>query len=107
MMRPAFGGPVASDINVSNQDQSSSLPLQELRIYPNPVRDVLKFDTAFMQHVSNPEIVVVNGLGQDVLKVSGYTDYLDVSGLKSGLYVVKITDRNTGASFCKKFIRVQ
>ena len=65
---------------------------QQVNVYPNPVADVLCF--------SLPCDVQVYSLdGKQVLDVAGATS-VDVSGLNSGVYVVKtVTDGET--SFCK------
>ena len=63
-----------------------------LSFYPNPVRDVLNL--SYGQNIS--EVVVYNLLGQKVLEntINADTAKIDMSGLSSGSYIVKITSGN-------------
>ncbi len=104
MMRPAFGGPVAADINVGGETLTRSTELFDLQVYPNPVRDVLRFNTSALQDMSSMHLLVINALGQCVLQVNGFTKELDVSTLPTGLYLLKATDTKQGHVVYKKFV---
>ena len=77
---------------VAGVDNIAADKAQQVNVYPNPVADVLYF--------SLPCDVQVYSLdGKQVLDVAGATS-VDVSGLNSGVYVVKtVTAGET--SFCK------
>ena len=72
-------------------------------LYPNPVKDVLKID--FKETIELKSINIYNTLGQLVLVIPNAqnTNNVDVSGLKSGNYLIKInSDKGTSNS---KFIK--
>lgn len=75
---------------------------QNFRLYPNPAKELLHIDS-FQYKVTAAEIY--NALGQLVF-VAGNTSnlkFVDVSGLKSGSYFIKLkTDQGT---FASKFIK--
>ena len=60
-----------------------------LRIYPNPVTEILNIVTT----ESITEVKIVNLLGQEIL--SAATDKIDVSGIANGCYFAKIIIGNT------------
>ena len=104
MMRPAFGGPVAADINVGGETLTRTTEIFDLQVYPNPVCDLLRFNTSALQEMSSMHLLVINALGQCVLQVNGFTKELDVSTLPTGLYLLKATDTKQGHVVCKKFV---
>ena len=73
------------------------------RIYPNPASDVLKIESK--QNIEVQSISIYNTLGQVVLVVPNAkaTKVVDVSGLQTGNYFIKIhTDKGTSNA---KFIK--
>jgi hypothetical protein len=83
-----------------------SIPVSEIKIYPNPVNDKLTLE--FPLGIQNAEIAIFNILGQQV-HLSSYTEILNnkielsVRHLARALYSIKIiTD---GEQFVGKFVR--
>jgi len=72
-----------------------------LKIYPNPIKDVMNIQ------IQNSEIIksikVFNVLGKLVIEEKGDVNQLDVSLLKSGLFLIKI-ETNKGI-FVKKIMK--
>ena len=67
-------------------------------LYPNPVKDVLNLQ--FKDKVKINSIEIYNTLGQIVLAVPNAISSVDVSGLQSGNYFVKV-NTNLGVSNTK------
>ncbi|MFV0571765.1 MAG: T9SS type A sorting domain-containing protein [Xanthomarina gelatinilytica] len=55
--------------------------------YPNPTKGKLYIKT---DRIENFSVVVFNVLGQQVLKSKGITDYIDLSNLPNGAYLLKL-----------------
>ncbi len=73
----------------------------KLHTYPNPVEDVLYLS------LKDPlsQIVIYNSLGQIVKTVNNPYSKIDVSGLKSGIYMLNAVDRK-GIYYKSKFIKL-
>lgn len=80
------------DIMIEEFLGTNTFDTSVLSFYPNPVRDVLNL--SYVQNIS--EVVVYNLLGQKVLEntINADTAKIDMSGLSSGSYIVKITSGN-------------
>lgn len=79
--------------NIWNVDSNLSVPentISKIKVYPNPVNNG-NLTIASPQSESN-EVEIYDLLGKQVLKASGTT--INVSGIKTGLYVVKIKNQN-------------
>lgn len=74
---------VASDIN--KQDISDDL--DEIRVYPNPVRSVLT-----LQNVSEQARVRLITISGRIISDGIGTTAIDMSGLKTGIYVLQVTE---------------
>ena len=68
-------------------------------IYPNPVIDILHIDTSFQFDFIN----ITNIFGQTVYKNKRNITQINVSNFASGLYILKIIDKN-GSEIKQKFI---
>ncbi len=68
-------------------------------IYPNPVIDILHIDTAYQFDFIN----ITNIFGQTVYKNKRNITQINVSNFASGLYILKIIDKN-GSEIKQKFI---
>lgn len=72
----------------------------QISVYPNPANEVIT--------ISAPSrikgIKVVNLLGQIVIIQNGFSDNLDISNLKSGMYILKIIQEN-GVISSKRIVR--
>jgi hypothetical protein len=81
-------------------DDVTFLDDKNIRLFPNPVSDILTIDSA-----SNiASIKAINFLGQVVVIQNGVSNKLNVSTLPSGTYVLKIVNEN-GSVSTKKFIK--
>lgn len=68
---------------------TNSFDLKGLKVYPNPVKDILK--VSYTKNIS--AIVIANLVGQEVLnqKVNALSSEVNVANLAAGTYIVKIT----------------
>ncbi len=73
----------------------------EISIYPNPVKEQLTITGSSIK-----DIVIVNAIGQVLMEQSNYSNkaVIDVSALSTGIYFVKIKDKN-GAAIVRKFLK--
>ncbi|MFK7784171.1 MAG: M12 family metallo-peptidase [Crocinitomicaceae bacterium] len=71
-------------------------------IYPNPIEGDLLNIEVFNGIIHSYKIV--NHLGQVIQDANTNLGIIDVSGIKSGIYIIEITTVN-GESFTKKFVR--
>jgi hypothetical protein len=76
-------------------------PAGTVRIYPNPVRDFLYFES----NVDVQEIVVIDLLGQERMRMENAVDVsaINTSVLEEGIYFMKLS--NTEGSATYKFIK--
>jgi endonuclease I len=94
-----WGGP-----NAQNRWDSLSIydnALQSITLFPNPVKE----DFVYFSTTQNLDIIIYSILGNQVLmeRVTPEKDYINVSNLNSGIYLIKInTDRG---SISKKLIK--
>ncbi len=84
---------------LSNDNQD----LSKTKLYPNPVHSIVKLRLPF---TSNGTIKFYNVLGEKVLskEFSSATSQIDVSGLRSGIYLAKIQTENQ--SIVKKIMKL-
>ena len=77
-----------------------------LSIYPNPAGNTLTIDCSGigLSPSYNCEIINIQGVIQQGLKFSGMQFILDISKLKTGMYILKITTEN-GQMVTGKFIK--
>ena len=76
------------NISVNSALATESFEKSAISFFPNPVKDVLIFTNA--EKFSSVD--VYNLLGQKVLSQNGSTSEINMSGLTSGAYIVKLTD---------------
>ncbi|WP_300687599.1 M28 family peptidase [Chryseobacterium sp.] len=82
---------VASTVNALLGTKVSSKPAENIRIYPNPAKDVLKVE--FSQKVKQFKVEISDMAGNLVLN-SENQDTINTSGLHNGVYTVTIkTDK--------------
>jgi len=82
-------------------DDVTFLDDKNIRLFPNPVSDILTIDSA-----SNiASIKAINLLGHVLVIQNGVSNKLNVSTLPSGAYILKIVNEN-GAVSTKKFIKI-
>ncbi|WP_164549855.1 T9SS type A sorting domain-containing protein [Nonlabens ponticola] len=68
-------------------------------VYPNPANDVLNITAANGNAV---DVIIYSALGQEVISQKAVSSSINVNNLRSGLYVVKITQDN--ASQTRKLV---
>ena len=78
----------------------------EIKVYPNPAKNILNIEFSENIKSSNCKIDIYNNFGQVVLNSSTNTNKtkLDICGLKTGVYVLKI-ESEEGWTKSKKFIK--
>lgn len=91
--------------NTSIEDALAGMTTR-MEVYPNPVKDVLNvelFNTNFKQST----ISIYNVSGQEVMSGSmiGKNKKMDVQNLSSGVYLVKVSNSETGYSNTVKFVK--
>jgi endonuclease I len=72
----------------------------DLSVYPNPTKNIINFKTT--NGIKNLE--VLNITGSVLIQNNGENSSVNVEKLKSGLYILKITD-NSGNIYFDKFIK--
>jgi hypothetical protein len=72
----------------SNTLSLDSPRLGTVTLYPNPATNTISIS---MENGSWSSISIFNVVGQQVLKVAGFRDTIDVSSLESGTYFVRVT----------------
>jgi len=88
----------------STVDPDEDLTGGELRLFPNPVRNLLTLDMFDLQSVQ--KIEVFNGLGQRILtrnRVEAAIQQIDLSDLEGGTYQVRVTTAQS--SYTRSFIK--
>jgi Secretion system C-terminal sorting domain len=74
---------------------------QQITLSPNPATDRIELISAFSQEMS---YTITNSLGQSLTNPVKYQDGIDVTALRTGIYVLKISV--DGKSVSKKFIKI-
>ena len=86
--------------NLKIQDQITSLVKERSleALFPNPVIDLLQIR---LTHSEGAQLLIFNGLGQNVLDnwLNDRENSIDVSGLPTGIYVVRILSRGSSRSY--------
>ena len=73
---------------------STTFGEQGIRIYPNPVSDLLHIDTDKLEKMLRIEVLNVAGKLMLQQTLNSSIDYIDVSALKDGLYLLKMYNEN-------------
>ncbi|MFB9056613.1 T9SS type A sorting domain-containing protein [Mariniflexile ostreae] len=85
-----------------SQDQGNGVPgnstIEGLSIYPNPVQDGKAFIYITSKNNWVKKVDIYNVLGKHVFSTSISGKELSISGLKSGVYILKVTENNTSES---------
>ncbi len=92
-------GDIFSYILLSNEDQN----LANIQLYPNPANNIV---TLKLPNVIHGSVKFYNVLGKEVLssEISSATTQIDVTELKSGIYLAKIQTENQ--SIVKKIVKL-
>jgi len=71
----------------NNPLSASDFDFNEIKIYPNPVSTILHIDS---QNIEISSIEVMNISGEQVQEINGDFKSLNLTGLSSGIYLIKI-----------------
>lgn len=76
--------------------ENTNSDIESLSIYPNPVSQ----DKVYISTINNApkKIEIYNVLGKIILTVSIFQNELNISKLKAGIYIIKITENNITAT---------
>jgi hypothetical protein len=72
----------------------------KVNIYPNPAEDVLYFTSK----TAISKVAIYNVVGTQVKKYGNVSQSVDVNDLRSGVYIIRLTDTD-GKTFSSKFIK--
>ena len=99
-----LNGKASTGIN-GNNGSSSTVSSTQLVVYPNPASDILNISLS-NANFKNSNIVVYNVSGMEVSKstMNGANAQLNIDGLGSGVYFVKVSNEN-GFSKTVKFVK--
>ncbi|MBN2166761.1 MAG: RICIN domain-containing protein [Marinilabiliaceae bacterium] len=94
---------VKSALIEDNNDKTEIKQSEELLLYPNPVIDVLNIDIP--GEIKNAEVKIFDISGKMILNtlITVEKTEVDLSGLKTGIYMVQINNNNS--SVTKKIIK--
>ncbi len=92
----------SNDVVKENNNKQGSTEIVDLKLYPNPVTSNVVYITT--KNNETKEIVVFDVFGKPVLKEKVRTNYLDVSNLNKGVYIMRIKE-NENTSTRKLVIR--
>ena len=104
MLHNNYGGDAYYDNFKITSDNltTNNINQQELKIYPNPIKDYLGIDANFQNQISSIEII--NTLGQVILKENNVTNKIETNNLQAGIYIVKIILKD-GKTINRKIIK--
>ena len=102
---------VANDIESEKSEEICVKTLGEgideltssLNIYPNPANDKLYVETLTQTQTLTVEIYDIYGRIQKLSAISGQQSVIDVAGLNSGIYIIKINTKE--GNIVKQFIK--
>ncbi len=86
-------------IDIDDSATISTLDLANLSVYPNPVTDKLNVD--YKENISNLTVYDLSGRSVKSLTTNNDNNSIDVSGLTSGTYLLKIETENKNVSTIK------
>ncbi len=89
-----------------SQNVSQQLSLDDIKINPNPVSDILNLEIP-VQSPKGYQLVLFDYCGKSLLKqqTTGNDMSLDVSGLQSGIYMVCILNLSSGNIITRKIVK--
>src|ERR1035437_7725828 len=102
MIRPVFGA--SATINgIQNPDNSL---VNSLEIYPNPATNSIHLKWTSKDHIPSSDLIteIYDPTGRLILSQTGYQDEINISTISEGFYFVKMSDRNSSASFTRKLV---
>ncbi len=97
---PVFNGEVASIPNAGNVLGETAI----LNVYPNPTTSEA---IVYVNYASEFEVSIVDLSGKMIAKESFYGDQINmnVAAAKSGMYIVKVLDKNNGRQMTSRLVK--
>ncbi|MBD0832293.1 T9SS type A sorting domain-containing protein [Aestuariibaculum sediminum] len=92
-------GATSSGITLSNDEFQLA---QNIKIYPIPAKE--RINLKLPSGINVNSITIYNVLGKETHKVSFLQNYVDISNLNSGIYLLKINTDNS--NYTKRFIKL-
>lgn len=86
-------------IDIDDSATTPNLNLSNLSVYPNPVSDVLNVD--YNENISNLTVYDLSGRSVKSFTTNNSNNSIDVSDLKSGIYMLRIETENKKVSTVK------
>lgn len=74
---------------------------EKVRFYPNPAKDIIYFD---LPEILELEVKIFDVLGAEIMTRKNLSNPLDISTLKSGIYIMKLAVGNAFTT-CKLVVR--
>ena len=86
-------------ITVNKAVKTQKYPVSKITFFPNPTENFV-----FFKGIDNGEIIIYDPIGQEVLRSQINKQVLDISALRNGSYLIKLTneDLNWNAFLIKK-----
>lgn len=93
---------IFSDVAYAHFGAVNNKPLQVIRVFPNPVNNILRFSSDIL--LQNAKIKIYNTLGQEQLQNKLNKNELDVSALTEGIYyfIINKEDKLYQGKFVKR-----
>jgi hypothetical protein len=85
------------DIDTLNENAISTINAVSVNVFPNPATDVIYIENASQFTQAS----ILNVLGQEVMYVTKLNNSIDVAGLRSGMYFIKLTDKYNNIAVSK------
>lgn len=92
--------PVEANVSVSETEEVS------FSIYPNPVNDVLTVRANNVENTTEIAVYAISGELMFSQEITKLPVQLDVSGLRSGGYLIRMVDKNNGLDKSQSFIKL-
>lgn len=97
MVRPVFGQAFDWVYGINEYQRNA------LSVYPNPTTGELFLEEKTPGEFRNADMVLLDLAGRNVFYQSGYNQSLNVSGLKAGTYVLRVT-KKSGGEFTQRVV---
>ena len=98
MFRPVFGAPYDWTIGVNE-----NYPSSKLTAYPNPTTGVIFLAESRVGQFATASITLYDVTGRAVVVQNGYTNGIDASAVRNGLYILEVIDA-AGQRFTQRII---
>lgn len=97
MMRPIVGKWIDPPVGVSEPQTMEN----RLTVYPNPAKDILNIK---LGNSDEAGVELFDFTGRLILKEKPNQNMISISGMKTGIYILKITDLKSGQVYVRKIL---